>query len=470
MPLKDLNRFGKRMLAGYALVLAYQLLLPPIVGLADNGDYAVVMDLFKLEPVNGNPEDLYFRYLVPKYRLESQRKPEVTLLTTAHLTLAPAWLLNHVVSKDGYFDLRWTGLTHGLMAAAALALVLPLLQNVPGWRRTALAAALLLVYSDPQYVAQMNSFYTDATAFAYLMLAVAFYLRRLYGAGDPRRNAWGLALSLGMFAAAKSQHALLAGPLVALLAGQHAPLAPLGRRGRIAALAALGLAGAVCLAFTPRAYTAQAFYNVVFLELLPRAADKPAVLRELGLKEEWIVYSGTGAYTPGTAIRDETFRQEFLARASHLRLAAYFLRHPGQAWALIKLGMIEAAYQRPYIGNFAKQEGLPPSHKSEAFYLWSRWKYLGFRDRPVLQFSYAVAVASLAVLLAWRKRPDLFPAVLTLAVMAAIELGLGVLADVAETTRHLFLYLALIDLLAVAAVCLMALPGTRGRAPAPAVA
>ncbi len=54
--------------------------------------------------------------------------------------------------------------------------------------------------------------------------------------------------------------------------------------------------------------------------------------------------------------------------------------------------------------------------------------------------------------------------------MAAIELGLGALADVAETTRHLFLYLALIDLLAVAAVCLMALPGTRGRAPAPAVA
>ena len=61
--------WGAALLVAAAAILGHQLLFRPIVGLADNGDYARVTDHLGLAlEAASPPEDQYFRFVVRRYR------------------------------------------------------------------------------------------------------------------------------------------------------------------------------------------------------------------------------------------------------------------------------------------------------------------------------------------------------------------------------------------------------------------
>ncbi|MBK9168836.1 MAG: hypothetical protein IPM24_15385 [Bryobacterales bacterium] len=398
--------------------------------------------------------------MVPRYEVNPAFQAPFYLPTSAHLLLLPAWLVNQVFQGDAGFDIRWTGLTYGSIAALAFWLVLPLVWRLPLWRRAALLILLAIVYVDPQYVAPMNSFYTDTASLAMLLLVAAFAARQVTGEGDPKRNAWGIALSAVLLVSSKIQHSLLFLPLLILFLWRPELLRPLGRHGRWGAMTALTAAGLGCIASAPIEYSAPASYNVVFLNLLPNSSDPLRTLRELGIPEQFVVFAHTDAYQAGSALINPELRRQLVPLLSHGKLAAYLLRNPGEAWRLLLLGLSEASLQRPDYGNFTKDTGLPPSTRSEAFAFWSGAKLWMFERRPVLLLGFCILLGVGVPLLAWRARPRAMPTVLAVSAMLGIELGLSSLGDVKDTTRHLFLFLVLLDLLAVCAVALLLAPRT----------
>src|SRR5260370_19766148 len=68
--------------AAAALILSSQLLVPPITGVPDNGDYFNVQSSLKLEPAQQYEKTRFFYYLVPLWRFAPAENGDFRLLTS----------------------------------------------------------------------------------------------------------------------------------------------------------------------------------------------------------------------------------------------------------------------------------------------------------------------------------------------------------------------------------------------------
>src|SRR5580704_19197956 len=104
-----------------AAIVAYQLMMPPVVSLADNGDFGKVLGHFSI----GSPQATQYapvkRQFDPAYRWPSGFRSSETLLT------AVAVGLSSILSKSADFDVRCIGAIHAGLFLWATYLLLPVL-------------------------------------------------------------------------------------------------------------------------------------------------------------------------------------------------------------------------------------------------------------------------------------------------------------------------------------------------------
>jgi len=117
------------LLALIAAAIAYQLFLPPVIGMANNGDFARLAQRFNLVTTSHNYEDQYFRYFELKWRFNPSDHWVSGFLSSESALIALSLPLNRLWSRDGLFDLRSLGFIHFaiLLCAAWLFIVLPAL-------------------------------------------------------------------------------------------------------------------------------------------------------------------------------------------------------------------------------------------------------------------------------------------------------------------------------------------------------
>jgi hypothetical protein len=442
-----------------AVILVSQLLVKPVVGLADNGDFINVTLPFQLEPAGGHP--IYFDYIVPQWHYQPSEPPTVRLITSEWLLIAPGYVFSRLFC-NGVYDLRWAGLTHMLLFLCALWLVAPLVARLRGWRALTAWAVILAVFCDVAYFSVYNSFYMDAASLLFLFLSVAFYARLTCGEGSSRWNTWGLVVALFLFLTSKLQHAILLPAVVALFFFDARLRRTLSGRAFAVAAAVCLLAVAGMFRHVPESYGTYAAYNVIFTGLLPASPRPAEVLEEFGLPRQMETLAGESAFMPQSGVKDPFYRDIVHRNVTHTRLLGYYVRHPDAAVLMVKNALVESAKERPPSrGNFAKDTGLPLQSTSRAFAVVSDLRSAVFRDRPWLYAAYLTVVAAAAIWCAWRSPAA--AAVAMLVAMAAMEFFLGALADCQETTRHLFLFRAFIDLALVSIVVFLPRAPSGGR-------
>lgn len=445
-------------------VLCYQVLIPPIVGLANNGDFITVMAALHLVPADAQDPDQFFAYTVPKYRPHPEPMWQSGLLISEVVLLTPAYWLNRLVfSKDGLFDIRWAGVTHSALLLLALWLLGPVLALLRRSHRIIIVAAILFVFLDVEYVSYFNTFYADPAAFLMFLLMVVMFLRIVFGGGSPGRDSIILLLCALFFVSSKMQHAPLALPLLAFLVWKNHLFELVGRRWLTWALTGMVAAGGLTmLLVTPRAYTYTALYNVVFWKILPESPTPEATLRELGLGSEDVRYRGMHAYSTGSAFAEPAWRQAFMARTSHLKLVFYYIRHPEVGLHVWKTGMAQAGSRRPVaFGDLPKSAGCAPRAKSNAFAMASVIKRRLMENRPFSALVFFLGSTGILLSRCWKiraRRPGLFEGVCLVVLMAALEMLFACVFDVLETTRHLFIYNAMVDVLFVGALTSIVVP------------
>jgi hypothetical protein len=457
----SLGKIGWSALAAAAAILVFQVLAPPAIGLADNGDFAKITGRFNLYPAVDDLRDSAFRYINLHYDFRADSHIDTGFHSSETLPIRIALLLNRAVARPGVFDLRAMGVVHAALFLLALALWVGLLGGERAEIRIALAALAVLVFCDVTFSAFYNSFYMDAGAFVFLMLSIATLLRAVV-----RRRPVDTLLALLcclLLVTVKSQHALLAVPLAVFLVWERHALWP--RRALLwSALASLLVVGAGAFSLaagSPAGYTGPCLFNIIFARLLPTAEDPAAELASLGLDESYLRYQDMDAFTDGSPMRDPRWVQSFLAKTSFSRLCGFYVTHPDRAWSVASAALGEAALGRPPgIGNYDQSAGRPPHAQSNAFSIWSmaRRKLLGaWLWMCPLLFGISVGV------IAWR-----FPAGgVELCLMGSIEFALGAMTDASEVTRHLFLFNAIWDVTLFAAVStlVLAVGGRLRRAP-----
>ncbi len=441
-------------LCGFGAILAWQILLPPAAGLANNGDFSKVSGVFDLAA----PADDEFVFASTRYTFDPRNhywagfySPEIPLA-------AIAVGLSRLVSGGATFDIRFMGMVHGVLYVLAFALAAPLIRGYGRYARSVLALAAVLIFGDAMYATMLNTFYMDAGAMAFLMLGLVFLAR---AAVWRRLGDWaGMLACFVLLETSKAQHALLAAPVVLLLlfGGRFLVTTRRAWMHPAAAMAVLA-AGAFSFFLTPPGYAPKALYSVVFYEVLRHSPNVDADMAELGLDDSYRSRIGTHGYSPGVDLDDPEVSRRFQARTSYARLGWFFARHPARTLQTILVSLDVAGRQRPWMGNLDRSAGQPPRTESQRFSLWSSWKRSGFEQRGRVYFAYfLLLVGGNAWLLAvFRKRiaPGLIAANLLVMAMAAVELLVCSLGDAVEIIRHFFLFHALLDVLFLAALGLV---------------
>jgi len=440
--------------AAAAAILSAQLFAPPVVGLADNGDYERVIGYAGFQHTTADSAERYFSFLRTKYAVVQPGWFRGGYLSSETLLAFAARGVHVLFSGGPIFDLRVLGAIHAALLLLALALLVRAGRDLSPAAQIAVAVLLVFVFTDVGYVAPLNSFYSQAASLLFLLLtagAAAEAIRRAKLSGALLFAYFGFAL---LFVSSKPQEKL-AGPLLALFGLRLAGVTPRGAWKH----AAVWLAAGLC-AFsvwygrhTPYTLREATMYQLVFSDLLVYSDTPAADAAELGLEPGWVRYRGTSPYRPDSPLLQPEFRRRFLHDVGYRRILRFYLAHPRRIVDRLGRASRDTWSLRPTFGNFERSPAHPESALATTFALWSRLRgALGVK--PIL-FLVLLLGGNVAAALHGYRRADrrgrLFrEGILLVVVMAGLAFGVCALAQAPpDLSRALYAFHALCDLLLI---------------------
>jgi hypothetical protein len=435
-------------LAGTAAILALQLLAPPIVGLADQGDFARVIGKFGYGPAP-TPVNLKYAFVPAKYiRDPSFAIPGWEHITSEYLFVAAAVAVNRAILRDGTLDVRLIGLVHAVVLLGAFAQFLWVTRNLR--LHAFLWIATVLALTDVGYTAYWNSFYTEPASmlFGLLLLAETIGMSERGAVTPAGIVRWTLWAALWMLA--KPQNAPLAVPLVLLLSRLRVwSVRPIPLPTLMASASVVLAAAALNVATLPAETRKAPVYDMIFMAILPESKNPSADLRALGLDPQLAHFAGTGAWSPGTAFADMKLTGGIGTAVTFISIYRFYLTRPARFWRHIKSILPRTMWLRPeWCGNFELDAGFAPGARSTSFSLWSRFheQVLSPLSKLIL---FALAGSLIAAVPGWlhvtgpaKRRLEIL---VFLTACCLISFLVAAFGDAWDTVKHLLLFNFLFD-------------------------
>jgi hypothetical protein len=187
-----------------AAVCSIQILVPPYIGLANNGDFPKVYRRFACAPPDGDARN--FVYFVADCEFQPQYYWKSDVISSENALAAVPMLL---VKASGVrvFNIRWLGGFHLLLFLGAYSALLVYLRPRGRLFQLAIGGLALCIFTDVAYVSYFNSFFSDTAALVGLLCMTAFALH--LARPTPRAAAlWLFTAAALLFIASKTQHAL----------------------------------------------------------------------------------------------------------------------------------------------------------------------------------------------------------------------------------------------------------------------
>lgn len=449
-----------------AAAVLFQVAVPPLVGLADNGDFPRVMARFLLGSDVQDPKDRFFGYFISRYRFDPAFYWDGGFRSSQELLIWASMPVNSLLSKDGWFELRSLAIVYLAVLLGVMWLLLRYAGGMSRPRRVMIYALVLLMFTDVGYVSYFNSFYSEPASYLFLLAAFAAALVLIATPSWPLLALWASAALL--FVTAKPQNA----PLGLIVAAYSARLAALnGERRWRAAAAAIAVAimatSVVYFAMTPRkAIVMTSQYIAVFTEILGHSPAPDRDLMELGLSLELKKYVGTDPFMPSVPFHGLELQRLFFDRMNTGKILGFYAVHPDRLWGVLNRCAQDALRLRPVLGNFEKSTGYKPYAQSGTFDWLSGIHRSLFPTtmRGLLLFFGVNAAVAVALYRRRRSMKDRLYLELfgTLILMAGMQfMVVAVSQGTYDTIKHMFLFSLLFDL--VLAMALVWLVGIAAR-------
>lgn len=425
----------------------YQILVPPVAGLADNGDFGRIMAqtglAYESRGSGADSGSISLHFLVDKpHFLAAGYASSELIFVKAGL------LLDGLVSQAGTFDLRALGILHAAAFLAGLALALVATRTLPQPSRWISAILMLLVFTDVGYVAYLNSLYREPAAMVFLTLSGGCALLYIRARKPSLELLLAYFVAAALFVAAKPQYA----PQAILLAVFGMLLSRRWSWKSYRRWVSVGMAAMLC-AVGAWSYTAQpdslsraTLYNLVFSDLLVHSPTPKAELVALGLDPALAKWTGTDAFDSSAPIKDPAFEEDFFSHVTPATLAEFYATHPERMMGLLNRAALQGIALQPAQGD----------HDS-AFAAWSNLREL-LPLGSLAGLAFILATAASAGVLVRRRCGRLQDKLLAelflfLVAMAAVQfvvvcLGGGTL----DIVKHLFAFNLLLDMAVIMGV------------------
>lgn len=433
-------------LAAAGVILVYQLFIPPIVGLADQGDFIRTIGRFGYGPQHHGA--LEYVYVEPKYIPDPHyRSPGWEQANSEYLFVAAALLVNKVVSKDGTLDITVAGLVHAIAFLAAFTRLLWVTRNLKG--RALIWIGALIVLTDAGYAIYWNSFYAEPASCIFFLLLLAETVQftcsgKLTPALILRWSLWSI-----LWVLAKPQNA----PLGLILAVFTLRLAwwvrpPWARIIPVTASCSLVACAIFNVTAMPTYGRMANTYGMIFSGILGDSKSPASDLEALGLNPGLAKYAGTGAWSAGTHYPEMAASGE-MRSVSTFTIVRFYLARPARLWRRLHQRLPMITFLRYWYGNFEPSAGYPPATLSQAFNLWSA---IHEHVLPIFNKWIVLALAGWPFVAAWRwkRARDAFQrrrieisALLPICCLAA--LFSAVFGDAFDLVKHLYLFNLMLD-------------------------
>ena len=366
------GRFEIVVLTLFLVVGIYQLFIPPLIGIADNGDFARLRYPNGLSRIPSEDHDQRFNFVYSKFAIVPE--PVVGIYyfhTSSHLFVGAArWLNVHFISRE-VFDIRVLGALYFFCFLLGIYLILIFSRRFAFQWRCLLAAALFGMYTDTAYTAYFNSFYSEPTALAALIIIVGCALLLI----DRRSGVFALA---GYFAT--TALLITAKPMYVPFAALFIPFGIYLTRfvsiryryvwtGVVSVILLVLAVGYQTI--TPEWLRMKASYIAIFSVLLPDSPNPDPDILALNLRPEWKRFIGTSPYdADGPVETDAAFRMEFTNRVRTLTIPRFLLARPLQLYRVASTIAPQLVTTLPdYAGYYEESSGRPP--RTKPFAPWS---------------------------------------------------------------------------------------------------
>jgi hypothetical protein len=457
-----LGKIGWIAILAAAGVLVYLLLVKPLIGMADSGDFERIIRTAGLDYLDPAApyKDQFFSYMHTKFAFSD--KWAGGYISTELIIVYIAVLINKIVHPS-VFDIRFLSVLYILLMLTTFALGLKLKLLSTRTSKISFAVCFLIIFLDVGYSAYFNSFYGEPIALIFLLLTLVLALRLT----EQDRPTWivytAFAVAAIFVAGSKVQYAP-AGIILCLLSFRFMRLSSQRswRRG-VAIWSALLLLFSVGIYMTaPKELRVINQYQSVFYGILKDSPTPEQDLRDLGLDPKLAVLANTNYFTPNTPIpqQSEELKRDFYSHISHGKIAMFYVKHPARYWNKLQVTAHNAMNLRPsYLGNYEKAEGLEPGKISSTYSTWSSFKNhvlphtLWFIGIIYIMYYLVLFVLYLNQYNVHRKKHS-YEVFAVIPIIGASAFFVPLIGDgEADMEKHLFLFNVCFDLMFV--VCLV---------------
>ena len=416
------------------------LFVPPLIGLANDGDFGRVLG--KLSLAADSSQNL--RYFVSQYQ-------HVAWRWDSHLPMSGVWVaraavaISRLVSKGKDFDIRFLTALYSVLLLAAMYGLLRLLRPCALTARVVVGGLAIWIFTDVAYAAYFNSFYAEAMALVSLLLMLVAALHIVTARQMPW-PVWVAFLSAALFfVTSKAQYAT-AGVFPALFV-LLAPISLPAIRRRVlrtilCALIIVAMVGE--LRTTAPWYKGVAEFDIVFANIPKTSPDGQQELKELGLEPSYIKYMGASPWPQGP-----NWLAQFYARLGPWKVCKFYLAHPLRTLGIMSIDLRTSTAHLRNLPNYRRMDGFPPGTMTRHFCSWSDLRSRLFVLWPYHILVWYGVVAAGASWIAMRRRGSYSSRAaavcLGVALMAVLEFGVASLGDGNDTARHLLMFHALTD-------------------------
>ena len=423
-----------------AILLLFILFVPPLIGLANNGDFAKVLGKLSLT-ADSSQNHIYF---VSQYQ-------HVPWKWNSHLPMSGVWVaraavaISRLAGTGPDFDIRFLAALYCVLFLVALYSLLRLLRSCAIAVRLAVGILVMWIFTDVAYSAYFNSFYAEPVALLslFFMLIAALHI---VAASEMRWSVWvGFTLAALFFVTSKAQYATAGIFAILFVLLAPIPLSTMRRRqlrGALCALLVIAIVGE--LRATASSYKGVATFDIVFSNIPKTSPDGQQELKEFGLESSYLKYMGASPWP-----LSPTWMEQFYARVGPRKILKFYLAHPLRTLAILDGDLRTSAARLRTVPNYRRVDGFPPFARTHHFCSWSDVRSRLFVLWPYHILVWFGIVAAGASWIAVRRRGSFSSraAALCLGVvfMALLEFVVASLADGNDTARHLFLFHALTD-------------------------
>ena len=439
-----------------AVFLTGVLMISPIVGVADNGDFARIMNTTGLRYKAFDYNEKYFYFVNREYLTTLPFVKGVGYFSSEVILVLIAKLISRIVLfNKGIFDIRFLSFLYSCFFLLFIYLITKYnKRSVPiiNWLSIILT---VIIFTDLGYISYFNSLYGEALSFTVLLLTVGISIYM-----SKSRNPHIIAL-LGFYAAA------------IFLTGAKVQNIPIGIALAVFSLLFLKLKSdrkwkkvittcVVAIFITsiasyisiPSVFRVCNKYQSIFYGVLKDSKSPEADLEVLGLKKEYAELAGTNYFMEEYPIniKEPLFQKEINSKVSPFKIALFYIKHPSRYIQKLEITADQAFNLIQGFGNFEKSYNTKPKQEVGYFRIWNDFKvkFLPHSLLFLLLFfmSYSIILALQYMKAAKVSDKIYFGTFLLVMLIGIIQFVIPIICDgEADLSKHLFLFNVCFDLM-----------------------